>query len=76
MKQERKKRTRHEPEGLHLSNRGWHTHGFRHPKEASPEVVILLINNDCQCKGRYFSSYSIPIEFKKLIYSSLSDTFL
>ena len=44
MKQERKKRTRHEPEGLHLSNRGWHTHGFRHPKEASPEVVILLIN--------------------------------
>lgn len=68
--------THHEPEGLHLSNRGWHTHGFRHPKEASPEVVILLINNDCQCKGRYFSSYSIPIEFKKLIYSSLSDTFL
>ena len=37
---------------------------------------LLLINNDCQCKGRYFSSYSIPIEFKKLIYSSLSDTFL
>lgn len=33
--------THHEPEGLHLSNRGWHTHGFRHPKEASPEVVIL-----------------------------------
>lgn len=33
--------THHEPEGLHLSNRGWYTHGFNHPKEASPEAVIL-----------------------------------
>ena len=41
MKQERKKRTRHEPEGLHFDNHGWHTHGFNHPKEASPEAVIL-----------------------------------
>lgn len=42
MKQERKKkRTRHEPEGLHFSNRGCHTHGFNYPKKASPEVVIL-----------------------------------
>lgn len=33
--------THKKTEGLHLSNRGWHTHGFNHPKEASPEAVIL-----------------------------------
>ena len=30
------------PEGLHLCNRGWHTHG-RKKQGKSPEVVILVI---------------------------------
>lgn len=28
-------------EGLHLDNHGYATHEFNHPKEASPEAVIL-----------------------------------
>lgn len=33
--------THKKTEGLHFSNRGWHTHGFNYQKKASPEVVIL-----------------------------------
>ena len=33
--------THKKTEGLHFSNRGCATHEFNHPKEASPEAVIL-----------------------------------